>query len=248
MRVTFSSTVFGADLLQVGLEQIADLLRILIGHEPHADLGHRRRRQHGLGALAGEPGQQSVDFERRPRPHALERRVAALAEQLRRAELLAVLRLVERQLLPLRALRLAQRPHIVVEAGNLDAAAAILHLREDLGEHERRVGDGAAERARVQIALRAAQVDLEVGQPAQAVADRRNAAIEHRRVRDDDDVGGELLLVRRTKSSRCTLPTSSSPSMKNLMFSGRLPACFRCASTALMCMNTWPLSSAAPRA
>ena len=30
---------------------------------------------------------------------------------------------------------------------------------------------------------------------AQAVADRRNAAREHRRVRDDDDVGGELGFV-----------------------------------------------------
>ena len=26
------------------------------------------------------------------------------------------------------------------------------------------------------------------------------------------------------------------------------PFCFRCASTALKCMNTWPLSSADPRA
>ena len=43
-----------ADLLQVGLEEIADLLRILIGHEAHADLGHRRRRQHGLRAFTGE--------------------------------------------------------------------------------------------------------------------------------------------------------------------------------------------------
>ena len=28
------------------------------------------------------------------------------------------------------------------------------------------------------------------------------------------------------------------------MFTGRRPFCFRCASTALKCMNTWPLSSA----
>ena len=72
---------------------------------------------------------------------------------------------------------------------------AILHLRQHLREHERRVGDGAAERARVQVALGAAQVDLEVRQAAQAVADGRDAAIEHRRVGDDDHVGGELVLV-----------------------------------------------------
>ena len=85
--------------------------------------------------------------------------------------------------------------HIVVEAGDLDAAAAILHLREHLREHERRVGDRAAERARVQVGAAAAQVDLEVDQAAQAVADRRHAAREHRRVGDDDDVGVELVLV-----------------------------------------------------
>ena len=43
--------------------------------------------------------------------------------------------------------------------------------------------------------LRAAQIDLEVDESAQAVADRRDAAVEHRRVGDDDDVGGELVLV-----------------------------------------------------
>ncbi len=32
------------------------------------------------------------------------------------------------------------------------------------------------------------------------------------------------------------------------MFTGSVPFCFRCASIALKCMNTWPLSSAAPRA
>ena len=73
---------------------------------------------------------------------------------------------------------------------------AILHLRQDLAEHERRIGHRAAERSRMEVALRAAQIDLEVRQPAQAVADRRDAAVEHRRVRDHHDVGRELLLVR----------------------------------------------------
>ncbi len=56
-------------------------------------------------------------------------------------------------------------------------------------------GDGAAERSRMEIALRPAQVELEVDQAAKPVADRRNAAVEHRRVGDDDHVGGEILLV-----------------------------------------------------
>ena len=32
------------------------------------------------------------------------------------------------------------------------------------------------------------------------------------------------------------------------MFTGSRPFCFKCASTALKCMKTWPLSSAEPRA
>ena len=121
--------------------------------------------------------------------------VSALPEQFRRAELLAIAGLVERQLLELRPLLVAQRPHVVVEAGDLDAAALVLHLREDLREHHGGIGDRAAERAGMQIALRAAQIDLEVDEAAQAVADRGDAAVEHRRVRDHHDVGGEFVLV-----------------------------------------------------
>ena len=152
--------------------------------------------------------------------------------------------LVERQRCPRLPLLLLQRHHIVVEAGNLDAAAAILHLREHLRQDEGRVGHRAAERARVQVGAAAAQIDLEVDQAAQPVADRRHAAREHRRVGDDDDVGAQLAACARTKSSRLTLPTSSSPSRMNFMLTGSVPFCFRCASTALKCMNTWPLSSA----
>ena len=51
------------DLLDVGLEQLRDLVRILIRHQPHADLRHRDGRNHGLGAFAGEAGEQAVDLE-----------------------------------------------------------------------------------------------------------------------------------------------------------------------------------------
>ena len=40
-----------------------------------------------------------------------------------------------------------------------------------------------------------AHVDLEIGEPAQRVADRRHAAVEHRRIGDHDDVGGEILAM-----------------------------------------------------
>ena len=47
----------------------------------------------------------------------------------------------------------------------------------------------------MEVGLAAADVDLEIGQAAQAVADRRDAAVEHRRVADHDDVGAEHGLV-----------------------------------------------------
>ena len=49
--------------------------------------------------------------------------------------------------------------------------------------------------AGVQVGAAAAQIDLEVDEAAQPVADRRHAAREHRRVGDDDDVGCEVGLV-----------------------------------------------------
>src|SRR5688572_25484768 len=47
----------------------------------------------------------------------------------------------------------------------------------------------------MQIAQRADEIDLEVRQTAKRVADRRDTMIEHRRVRDHDDVGGEQVFV-----------------------------------------------------
>ena len=47
----------------------------------------------------------------------------------------------------------------------------------------------------MEIAFRAAQIDLVIHEPAKAVANRRNLAREHRRVRDHDDIGREQRLV-----------------------------------------------------
>ena len=65
---------------------------------------------------------------------------------------------------------------VVVEARDLDAAALVLHLRERLRQRHGRIHHRAAERARVQVGFGAAHVDLEVGQAAQPVADRRSWA------------------------------------------------------------------------
>ena len=48
---------------------------------------------------------------------------------------------------------------------------------------------------RVQVAFRSAQIDLVVDKPAESVTDGRDTASKHRRIRDDDNVGGQELLV-----------------------------------------------------
>ena len=117
-----------------------------------------------------------------------------------------------------------------------------------LREHEPGIRDGAAERSGMQIALRAAQVDLKIREAAQAVADRRNAAIEHRRVGDDDDVGREFLLVRSHEVVEVDAADFFLALDEELDVERQAAVLLQCASTALMCMKTWPLSSAAPRA
>ena len=134
------------DLFHVLFKEVANLLRILVGHQSHADLGHGHGWQHGFGALTGEAREQAVHLEGRPRPRAFERGVAGFAKQLRRPQFLLVLFLVEGQLLPLRPLLIPQRHHIVVEAVDLDASALVFHLREHLRQHHRGVGHGATER------------------------------------------------------------------------------------------------------
>ena len=47
----------------------------------------------------------------------------------------------------------------------------------------------------MQIAFRPAEIDLAIHEAAQPVTNRRDAAIEHRRIRDDDDVSRKLALV-----------------------------------------------------
>ncbi len=190
------------DLPHVLFEKSRNLVRILVRHQAHAHLRHRGRRDYRLGPFAGEAGQQPVHVEGRSRPRSLEAAVARLAVQPRRAQFLPVLLLVERQPLEFLALLLGERPHIVVEPWNLDAAAAILHLRQHLRQHHRGVRHRAAERSGVQVGRRAAQVDLEVHEAAQAVADRRHAAGEHRCVRDDDDVASEPALLVPDESAQ----------------------------------------------
>ena len=162
------------------------------------------------------------------RPHTRSSVVAGLAKEFRRAQFLAVLLLVERKLLPLVTLPLRQLPHVVIEAGDLHASATILHLRQDLAsKHKRWVGDRPAKSSRVEVALSCPE-DRFGGTPGRGgrnrLTARRGRTSGYRKSRRHRRRAADLLPC--TNSSRCALPTSSSPSMKNFMFSGRPPASF----------------------
>ena len=94
--------------------------------------------------------------------------VYPVSPKLRRAEILAVFLLVERQRFPGRPFVVSTAAGRGVEPGDLDASAAVLHLRQDLGQHHRRIRDGAAEDPRVEIRLRPSHVDLKVDETTRA--------------------------------------------------------------------------------
>src|SRR5690606_36625288 len=80
---------------------------------------------------------------------------------------------------------------VVVGAGDGDSAVRVVESGEQGGEGARRVGDGAAEGAAVQVGAGAVDVDLAVGEAAHAHAHRRGVRTPHGGVGDDDDIAGQ---------------------------------------------------------
>jgi hypothetical protein len=99
--------------------------------------------------------------------------------------------LVERQLGEPGPLLVGQRDHRVVEPGDGDPAVLVVQRGQQPGQRGQRVGDRAAERAGVQVDVRAVEVDLAAGQPAHAGRRGREVAGEHAGVGDHRDVRGD---------------------------------------------------------
>ena len=134
-------------------ELAVDGLGVLVGDEPEAQLGPGLAGEHGLGPGPGIAAEDAVDVAGRPGPLPLERRVAGLAVERRHAEVGLELGLGERQLGELGPLPVLQRPDGVVEAGDLDPAVGALEAGQDRRQGIERVGDGAAEGPRVEVAV-----------------------------------------------------------------------------------------------
>ena len=76
-----------------------------------------------------------------------------------------------------------------------DVAGVVVQRREQPAQPGQRVGDGAAEHARVHRMREHPHLDGEVDQPAQARGERRDVHGGVGRVGDDDDVGAEQVDV-----------------------------------------------------
>ena len=133
---------------------------------------------------------------------------------------------VEGQPRELLALVGGQRLHVVVKAGNRHAAILVAQFAQQLAQRHRRIIHRAAENAGMQIARRAVQRDLEAGNAAQSVGQRRMLRRRHARVGNDDGVAGQLRAVLAQEGRQALLPTSSSPSMTKVRSQGKLGAGF----------------------
>ena len=129
------------------------------------------------------------------RPEALERREPGLAVQRGDADLDAVGLLVEghpRERIPVGD---RERADVVVEAGDGHRAVGLVQAGEELRQRVQWVLDCATVPARVEIAPRAGDDDVEREEPLGRDRDRGLRGPPHRAVRRDDEVGLELAAV-----------------------------------------------------
>src|SRR5579875_2195887 len=141
-------------------------------HQTHGYLGGGFGGDDGFGSRAGEAAGHAVNVERGPRPGAFEYAVAGFAGERGRTNLgFAVMLLIEGQRLPGGEFVWRGCLHLIVEAGNQNAAMNVLQLGDDMAERDEGVGRGAAVHAGVQIGPGSADFDFGVDHAAQADAE-----------------------------------------------------------------------------
>ena len=99
---------------------------------------------------------------------------------------------VEIEIAPLRGDFLGQFLDAVVKAGQRHRAVGIMQIGEDAREHADRIDRRAAVKARMQVAVGAAQDHFFEHQAAQHGGDRRRLLVPHAGVANQHDVGFEL--------------------------------------------------------
>ncbi len=184
-----------ADVADDGVE---DGVGILARHEAAGEVGDGAVRDDRVLAA----GAHAVDLEGRAGPEPLEGRVARLAVQLGHAEVGLIGVVVPGDGSDLVSLVGAERGDAVVETLNGDGAVGGVQAREDAGEGGRRVGDGAAVAARVEVVIGATYLDVQADKALAGDGERRLARAPHGPVGRDDEVGGQLGGMRLNPGSR----------------------------------------------
>ncbi len=118
-----------------GTHRVAHMRRVLVGDEAAGDLGGGDGGDDGLAALANIAAPHAVDLEGRARAGEIHDGAALLARGDGKADRAEELLRRQAQPLPLR-LHVGRRlAHVVIEAGNGDAAGLVMHLADDLRQH-----------------------------------------------------------------------------------------------------------------
>src|SRR5208283_2539792 len=123
LHFDFRLDALGRQLLYEVCIALEDVVRILVGHQAHGDLGRGFSWNYGLCTGRGEAPGHAVDLERGARPRAIQDRVARFAGQGLGTDFgLAIVLFVEWQTLPGFEFVLAWRLHVFIEAGDEDFA------------------------------------------------------------------------------------------------------------------------------
>ena len=176
-------------------EEFGDLAALLVGDQPHRDLGVGFGREDRLGALAGVAAPDAADVQARADARALERRIAFLTSYVLDIQELLVFLQVEGSAgehLPVLA---GELNYLVVEAWDVHPAVLVMERRDHLAQHRDWIGDGSAVMTGVQVLVGAGDLDFEVGQSTHAAVDGRHFLGDHGGIGNQTDIGRQALLV-----------------------------------------------------
>ena len=222
-RRDLDADVLWSDALDVVDEGLTDLVVVLVSYEAARDLSIGLRGKDGLRAFALIATPDAADVEGRTAAITLKRVVADFAEEVIDVEELLVLLFAEGDLRDHRALFIREGHDVIVEVWDGDTPVLVLDLSDELTELVDGVSDSTAEVAGVQVVVGTRDLDLPVGQTAQARGERGVSALTILVSETMMFSARSISRCSRQNCSRCVEPISSSPSRRNFTLHSTRP-------------------------